>query len=48
VGVGQSTPIAENEPGRAGIPIVEEPARWRRRYDGTLRRAAGDGRSLAN
>jgi hypothetical protein len=38
VGVGQGAAIAEDEPGREGIPIVEEPARWRLRYEGTLRR----------
>jgi hypothetical protein len=38
VGVGQGTAIAEDEPGRDGVPTVEEPARWRQRYQGTLRR----------
>jgi hypothetical protein len=38
VGVGQGTAIAEDEPGREGVPTVEEPVRWRRRYESTLQR----------
>jgi hypothetical protein len=38
VGVGQGTAIAEDEPGREGVPIVAEPVRWRQRYEATLRR----------
>ena len=38
VGVGQGTVIAEDEPGREGVPTVEEPARLRQRYEITLRR----------
>jgi Ion channel len=38
VGVGRGTAIAEDEPGREGVPTVEEPARWRRRFEDTLRR----------
>ena len=38
VGVGRGKAIAEDEPGREGVPTVEEPARWRQRYQGTLRR----------
>ena len=36
VGVGRGKAIAEDEPGREGVPTVEEPARWRERYQGTL------------
>jgi hypothetical protein len=36
--VGRGTAIAQDEPRRGGVPTVEEPARWRRRYQGTLRR----------
>jgi Ion channel len=36
VGVGRGKAIAEDEPGREGVPTVEEPARWRQRYQGTL------------
>jgi hypothetical protein len=43
VGVGQGTAIAEDEPGRAGVPTVEEPVRWRQRYESTLRRLQGAG-----
>jgi hypothetical protein len=38
VGVGHGMAIAEDEPGREGVPTVDEPARWRRRYEATLRR----------
>jgi hypothetical protein len=38
VGVGHGKTIAEDEPGREAVPTVDEPARWRRRYEGTLRR----------
>ena len=38
VGVGRGTAIAEDQPGRGGVPTVEEPARWRQRYQDTLRR----------
>ena len=38
VGVGQGTAIAEDEPGRDGVPTIDEPARWRQRYESTLRR----------
>jgi hypothetical protein len=38
VGVGRGTAIAEDEPGRERVPTVEEPARWRQRYESTLRR----------
>jgi hypothetical protein len=38
VGVGQGVAIAEDEPGREGVPTVEDPKRWRQRYEGTLRR----------
>jgi hypothetical protein len=38
VGVVRGTVIAEDEPGREGVPTVEEPARWRQRYEGTVRR----------
>jgi hypothetical protein len=38
VGVVRGTAIAEDEPGREGVPTVEEPARWRQRYEGTVRR----------
>ena len=38
VGVGRGTVIAEDEPSREGVPTVEEPVRWRQRYQGTLRR----------
>lgn len=38
VGVGQGAAMAEDEPGREGVPTVEEPLRWRQRYEGTLRR----------
>jgi hypothetical protein len=41
VGVGQGTAIAEDEPGREGVPTVEERARWRQRYESTLRRLRG-------
>src|ERR1700722_2167778 len=43
VGVGQGTAIAEDEPGRAGVPTIEEPVRWRQRYESTLRRLQGAG-----
>src|SRR3984957_2197324 len=43
VGVGQGSTIAEDEPGREGIPTVEEPTRWRQRYESTLRRLQGAG-----
>jgi hypothetical protein len=36
VGVGRGKAIAEDEPGREGVPTVEEPTRWRERYQGTL------------
>jgi hypothetical protein len=38
VGVGRGAAIAEDEPGREAVPTVEEPARWRQRYEETLRR----------
>jgi hypothetical protein len=38
VEVGRGTDISENEPGREGVPTVKEPARWRQRYQNTLRR----------
>ena len=38
MGVVRGTAIAEDEPGREGVPTVEEPARWRQRYQGTVRR----------
>ena len=38
VGVGRGTAIAEDEPGRDGVPTVEEPARWRQRYQGMFLR----------
>ncbi|HXM03441.1 MAG TPA: potassium channel family protein [Chthoniobacterales bacterium] len=37
VGVGRGAAIAEDEPGRDGVPTAEEPARWRQRYESTLR-----------
>jgi hypothetical protein len=37
VGVGNGMAVAEDEPGREAVPTVDEPARWRRRYEGTLR-----------
>ena len=43
VGVGKGTAIAEDEPGREGVPTVEEPARWRQRYEATLRQLRGPG-----
>lgn len=43
VGVGQGTAIAEDEPGREGVPTVEKPARWHQRYEATLRRLRGAG-----
>ncbi|MBV9391788.1 MAG: two pore domain potassium channel family protein [Verrucomicrobia bacterium] len=43
VGVGRGAAISEDEPGREGVPIVEEPARWRQRYEDTLRRLAAAG-----
>jgi hypothetical protein len=43
VGVGRGTAIAEDEPGRAGVPTFEEPARWRQRYEDTLRRLRAAG-----
>ena len=46
VGVGRGKAIAEDEPGREGVPTVEEPARWRQRYQGTLRRLLDAGVSL--
>jgi len=41
VGVGRGTAIAEDEPGREGVPTLEEPARWRQRYEDTLRQLKG-------
>ena len=38
VGVGHGEVIAQDEPGREAVPTVDEPARWRRRYETTLRR----------
>jgi hypothetical protein len=38
VGVGKDTAIDDDEPGREGVPTVEEPERWRQRYESTLRR----------
>ncbi|MBV9642365.1 MAG: two pore domain potassium channel family protein [Verrucomicrobia bacterium] len=38
VGVGKGAAIADDEPGREGVPTIEEPERWRQRYEGTLRR----------
>jgi hypothetical protein len=38
VGVGRGAAIAEDEPGREGVPTAEEPARWHQRYENTLRR----------
>lgn len=38
VKVGRGTAIAEDEPGREAVPTAEEPARWRQRYEDTLRR----------
>jgi hypothetical protein len=43
VGVGRGTAIAEDEPGREGVPTIEEPARWRQRYEDTLHRLRGAG-----
>ncbi|MBV9997610.1 MAG: two pore domain potassium channel family protein [Verrucomicrobia bacterium] len=43
VGVGRGTAIAEDEPGRESVPTTEEPARWRHRYEDTLRRLKGAG-----
>jgi hypothetical protein len=43
VGVGRGVDIAENEPGRAGVPTIEEPERWRQRYESTLRRLRDSG-----
>ena len=43
VGVGQGAAIAEDEPGREGVPTIDEPARWRLRYESTLRRLQGAG-----
>jgi hypothetical protein len=43
LGVGQGTAIGEGEPGREGVPTIEEPARWRQRYEGTLRQLRGAG-----
>ena len=43
VGAGRGTAITEDEPGREGVPTVEEPARWRQRYESTLRRLQGAG-----
>jgi hypothetical protein len=38
VGLGRGTAIAEDEPGREGVPTLEGSARLRQRYEGTLRR----------
>jgi Ion channel len=46
VGVGKGAAIAEDEPGREGVPIAEEPVRWRQRYENTLRRLQGAGMHL--
>jgi hypothetical protein len=43
VGVGRGTAIAEDEPGREGVPTLEEPARWRQRYQDTLHRLRAAG-----
>ena len=43
VGVGRGTAIAEDEPGREAVPTVEEPTRWRKRYEDTLRRLRAAG-----
>ena len=42
VGVVRGTAIAEDEPGREGVPTVEEPARWRRRYPKPARSTAAE------
>jgi hypothetical protein len=47
VGVGQGSAIAEDEPGREGIPTVEEPKRWRQRYESTLYRLRESGVRLS-
>jgi hypothetical protein len=41
VGVGRGTAIAEDEPGRGGVPTVEEPARWSPTLPGHIAPAAG-------
>ena len=41
--MGRGTAVAEDKPGREGVPTVEEPARWRQRYESTLRRLQGAG-----
>jgi hypothetical protein len=41
--VGRDTAIAEDEPGREGVPTFEEPARWRQRYEETLHRLRAAG-----
>ncbi|MBV9489247.1 MAG: two pore domain potassium channel family protein [Verrucomicrobia bacterium] len=38
VGVGRRRPPAEDEPGREGVPLTDEPTRWRRRFDDSIRR----------
>jgi hypothetical protein len=43
VGVSRGAVIADDEPGRGGVPIVDEPERWRKRYDSTLRRLHDSG-----
>jgi Ion channel len=48
VGVGRGAAIAEDEPGREGVPTAEEPARWHQRYENTLRRLQGAGVRLPN
>ena len=42
VGVVRAPAIAEDEPGREGVPTVEEPARWRRRYPKPARSTAAE------
>jgi hypothetical protein len=46
VGVVRGTAIAEDEPSREGVPTVEEPARWRHRYQDTVRRLRDAGARL--
>jgi hypothetical protein len=43
VGVGRGAIIADDEPGRGGVPTVDEPERWRQRYESTLRRLHASG-----
>jgi hypothetical protein len=46
-GVVRGPAIAEDEPGREGVPTVEEPERWRQRYQGTVRRLRDAGVRLS-